>query len=267
MITPQRPAFGRRGFLQAAGMAGLLASMPAVARKSAATTLAEADAAAAELLPSLQQQFAAALRNNPALLAYRSAAHSEYHATALETTGRWPAQLRGSLYRNGPARHEIGSFRYQHWFDGDGMLQAYHIRDNGIEHRARLVRTHKLQEEEAAGRALYPGFGTLPPDARGTASADQVNVANISVLHHHDRLFALWEAGSAWRMDPETLATEGVHTFSEATAGAPFSAHPRLEPDGNLWNFGYVSSLKKILLWHLAPNGEVARTVCWTVIP
>ena len=55
--------------------------------------------------------------------------------------------------------HEIAEFRYQHWFDGDGMLQAFHFRAGAIEHRARMIRTRKYTEEQSAGRALYSTFG------------------------------------------------------------------------------------------------------------
>ncbi|MDE0202258.1 MAG: carotenoid oxygenase family protein, partial [Rhodospirillaceae bacterium] len=39
--------------------------------------------------------------------------------------GRLPADLTGVLWRNGPAEHERFGHRYGHWFDGDGMVQAF----------------------------------------------------------------------------------------------------------------------------------------------
>jgi len=38
-----------------------------------------------------------------------------------------PEGLRGSLYRNGPARLERGGVRVGHWFDGDGAILAVHF--------------------------------------------------------------------------------------------------------------------------------------------
>ena len=174
-------------------------------------------------------------------------------------TGRWPAGLAGTLYRNGPARHEIGSFRYRHWFDGDGMIHAWRLGGGEVRHQAKMVQTTKYTAEMAAGRALYPGFASTPPNPAPVTSADAVNVANISVLHHHGKLLALWEAGSPWEIDAETLDTTGLHAFSDDTRGAPFSAHPRVEPDGTLWNFGYVSSAGLIALWHIDPAGKVVK--------
>ena len=258
----------RRSTLRALTAAGLL---PAALVRSAGATpqqqALEPGANSAEALP-LRERFAAALENNPALLGYRSVTRADQHTPDVKTRGSWPAQLQGSLYRNGPGRHEIGDFRYQHWFDGDGLLQAWHLRGGAtpaIEHRARLIRTHKYLAEEAAGRALFPGFGTLPPDSRGTPSADSVNPANISVLHHHNKLFALWEAGSPYAMNADNLDTLGEAAFRRVTSeetisGVPFSAHPRVEPDGSLWNFGYVSAMHKLVLWHMNAAGGVKKT-------
>jgi carotenoid cleavage dioxygenase len=123
-----------------------------------------------------------------------------------------------------------------------------------------MIETRKYQAERAAGRPLYPGFGTTPPQAHPGTSPDSVNTGNISVLAHADRLLALWEAGSPWEIDPATLKTRGRHVFSPETEGAPFSAHPRVEADGTLWNFGYASAAGRLVLWQLDAGGRVTRT-------
>ncbi|MEQ8858662.1 MAG: carotenoid oxygenase family protein [Pseudomonadales bacterium] len=203
--------------------------------------------------------FHQALEKRRWLLAFRSVPEFAYEADA-RIRGRLPEGLRGSLFRNGPARYEIGDFRYQHWFDGDGMVQAFRFADGGIRHQARIIETNKFRAEQQAGRALYAGFGTLPPDPRPVTSPDTTNTGNISMLAHGGSLYALWEAGSPWRIDPESLDTLGAHAFSPETRGAPFSAHPRIEPDGTLWNFGYSSGAGMLVLWHLDAAGRVRRT-------
>ncbi|MEZ5596447.1 MAG: carotenoid oxygenase family protein [Pseudomonadales bacterium] len=205
-----------------------------------------------------QDSFAQAVQRDPWLRGFRSVQRETYDSQAT-VAGRWPAGLAGTLFRNGPARHEIGNFRYHHWFDGDGMVHAWRLGPAGVRHQGRLVQTRKLLAERAAGRALYPGFGTLPPDPAPVTSADDVNVANISVLPHHGKLLALWEAGSPWEIDADSLATKGLYAFNDDMAGVPFSAHPRVEPDGTLWNFGYVSDGGFIVLWHIDRNGQVVK--------
>ncbi len=212
---------------------------------------------------SRKAKFRAALKKTPWLLGFRSVSAPAFDAEAQLVHGRLPSGLTGKLYRNGPAQHEIGAYRNNHWFDGNGMVQRFELTPTGVKHRARMIGTAKYLAERDAGRALYAGFASHPPNALPTTSPDLVNVANISVLPHAGQLLALWEAGSPWAMDPETLETTGMHSFESdeldatATSGLPFSAHPRVEPDGSLWNFGYVSGARRLVFWHVDARGKL----------
>ena len=175
--------------------------------------------------------------------------------------GRLPEGLRGTLYRNGPARFKLGSTRYQHWFDGDGMVQAFRVGNGKVSHRGVLLRTPKLLQEEAAGRFLYPAFGTPLADGLPVRDADSVNVANINLLPMAGgrELYALWEGGSALQIDPQTLAAGGFKAWSPQTRGASFSAHPRVAPDGTVWNFGYAGHSGKLLIYEIDAGGALKR--------
>jgi carotenoid cleavage dioxygenase-like enzyme len=175
--------------------------------------------------------------------------------------GRLPEGLRGTLYRNGPARFKLGTTRYQHWFDGDGMVQAFHVGNGKVSHRGVLLRTPKLLQEEAAGRFLYPAFGTPLTGGLPVSDADAVNVANINLLPMAGgrELFALWEGGSALQLDPQTLAAQGFKVWSPETRGASFSAHPRVAPDGTVWNFGYAGHSGKLLIYEIDAGGALKR--------
>lgn len=170
-----------------------------------------------------------------------------------------PPALRGTLFRNGPARMRRGDTRYGHWFDGDGMVHAFRLQGDAVEHQARMVRTDKYREEEVAGRFLRDGFGTAVPGSLPGASADELNPGNISVLPLGGELLALWEAGSPWRIDPDTLETRGRKVWSQASNGLSFSAHPRIDSDGTVWNFGYRPGSGKLALWRLRPDGSLAQ--------
>ncbi len=179
----------------------------------------------------------------------------------LRLRGRLPLALRGAFYRNGPARHSLGGQRYHHLFDGDGMLQKYTLDEQGITHRGRFVRTEKFLADSAAGRPVRASFGTNPPGAEPIPAPDAINVANTSVVQHGGELMALWEGGSATRMDPATLETRDLKVWSPEYAGMPFSAHPKIEPDGTLWNFGVTSSLGLLSIYRVKPSGELAEAV------
>jgi all-trans-8'-apo-beta-carotenal 15,15'-oxygenase len=182
-------------------------------------------------------------------------------SAVLPVEGRLPASLSGTFYRNGPARMRLGRTAYSHWFDGDGMVQAFRFSNGTVGHRGVLLRTPKLVEEEIAGRFLYAAFGTPLPGARPVRNADTLNVANINLLPMNDGrdLYALWEAGSAVKIDPRTLHTQGFKVWSPGTAGAPFSAHPRIAPDGTVWNFGYLAGTGKLIIYEIGRNGQLRR--------
>ncbi|MDE0202051.1 MAG: carotenoid oxygenase family protein, partial [Rhodospirillaceae bacterium] len=146
-----------------------------------------------------------------------------------------------------------------HWFDGDGMVQAFTFTGDGVRHRARIMDTPKRRRETAAGTRLLPAFGTLPPDVAPFMAPDDMNAANTSVLVHGGRLMALWEGGSALEFDPETLAAGDFVSWRPDLAGAPFSAHPKVEADGTCWNIGCVTFPRPLLLFYrIDPQGRLA---------
>lgn len=178
---------------------------------------------------------------------------------ALRWQGRLPRGFRGTLYRNGPARFERGGQRYHHWFDGDGLVQAWRIGDGTVSHRARMVGTSKFKAEQRAGRFLRPAAGTWVEGAETPGNTDDINPANTSVMMLRDRLYALWEGGSAWELDPTDLTSRGPRLWREDLQAVPFSAHPLRERDGSLWNFGLAAwaATPTLLVWRIGSDGQL----------
>lgn len=172
--------------------------------------------------------------------------------------GRVPAGLSGSLYRNGPARFRRPGSASGHWFDGDGLVRRWRIRNGRAELAARFVDTPKRRLEERLGRMVMPGFGTAASAGAEVTSNDSTNAANTNIIHVGAEMLALWEAGSATAIDPETLATRGARTFTPDLAHMPFLAHPRVEPDGRIWNLGLAGH--RALVWRLSSAGAVEAT-------
>ena len=125
----------------------------------------------------------------------------------------------------------------------------------------RFGRTEKFLADTAAGHPVRAAFSTNPPGAEAAPSPDAINVANTSVVSHGGELMTLWEGGSATRMDAQTLATKGLKVWSPDYAGMPFSAHPKIEPDGSLWNFGVTSSQGLLSIYRVKASGELAQAV------
>lgn len=186
--------------------------------------------------------------------------------------GRWPAALQGSFYRIGPARRELGGVAMDHWFDGDGMLQAFRLEAGTaaspprIAHRGALLATPKLVAEEAAGRLLYSGFATALPDARPLSGSDSLNPANINqlALPQTGSLYTLWEAGSALEVDRVALQSRGFKAWSPETRGAPFSAHPRVAPTARCGISATCRARASCWCTRLRPPASCAASRCWT---
>ena len=169
----------------------------------------------------------------------------EFATTPLAVTeGRLPAGLRGTLYRNGPARLERGGLHVGHWFDGDGAVLRVQFTGAGAEATYRYVQSDGFRHEADADRLLYGNYGmTAPGPIWNHWRRPLKNAANTSVIALRDHLLALWEGGAPHALDLDTLDTLG--TTDLAGPGGrlgprePFSAHPKQDPDsGELYNFG-----------------------------
>lgn len=169
--------------------------------------------------------------------------------------GRAPADLSGVLFRNGPAKFRRPGGSAGHWFDGDGLVRRFTLDGDQATLTARFVDTRKRRQEERLGAMVMPGFGT-PGDPRAEiGSPDDANAANTSVLMAGERLWALWEGGSPVALDPVTLATDDYVTLRPDLRAMPFLAHPRIEPDGRIWNLGMGG--RQAIVWRLSPDGAL----------
>lgn len=177
----------------------------------------------------------------------------------IDVDGKFPANLRGTYYKNGPALRSAFTRGYQHQFDGDGFVQALRFDGQNISHQGQFVHTTKYEAESDNGDYFLATFSQKWPDSPAPRSPDEINAANTNIVHHGNRLMALWEAGSAWQIDPETLDSIGKIAWHADLAEAPFSAHPRLDSDGSLWNFGQVPWSQKMVLYHIDIRGKINK--------
>ena len=163
----------------------------------------------------------------------------EHAFEPLRVEGTLPADLAGTLYRNGPGRFQIAGERIPHWFDGDGAVSAVRIEGGRAHGAARLVRTTGLEREERARKRLFGGYGTpLARPLREMFMHDGKNTANTSVLLWQGRLFATCEAGQPYEIARGDLSTLGESSLDGIVEG-PFSAHSHRVPSRRTtYNFG-----------------------------
>lgn len=188
----------------------------------------------------------------------------------LAARGAIPAELSGTLYRNGPGRLERGGHWVHHPFDGDGMVTALRFSEGGVRLSNRFVRTEGWLAEEKAGTVLYRGvFGTPKPGGPLANAFDLrlKNIANTHVVRLGDQLLALWEASSPHALDPVSLETRGLTLLDGVLKpGEAFSAHPRFDPGHHgaprMVTFGVKAGPRStVRLMEFAADGPGAGTL------
>jgi carotenoid cleavage dioxygenase-like enzyme len=102
--------------------------------------------------------------------------NSETSIEQLPIRGTVPAWLTGTLLRNGPARFEVGSEKYNHWFDGLAMLHKFAFAAGRVSYANRYLRSQAyLRRRWPTGRSVGesspqtragPSFSGLHPGSR-----------------------------------------------------------------------------------------------------
>ena len=183
----------------------------------------------------------------------------EHGFEPLELEGKLPAELRGTLYRNGPGLFGQHGVRYTHPFEGDGACTAIRIENGRAFGASKIADTKGLREERAAGRILY---GLAAPWRRRVANMfknRQKNTANTNVMMWQGRLYALMEGAIPTELDPIDLATRGETTL-DGTIVSMFSAHPhRVASRRAIYNFGLEYGRKTRIHMYELPDVGAAR--------
>ena len=198
----------------------------------------------------------------------------EYFQTKLKPRfGQIPPEIKGSLIRNGVGKFENHGVKYQHLFDGDGMISNFIFEQGKVFYSNRFVQTEEYIKENQAGKMLFRSLGTnLPGGIRKNFGKLKIkNTANTNVIYHGGKLLALWEGGLPHELDLISLNTFGRYDYEGklhrqknwvepwVNPELAFSAHPKIHPNtGEMFNFGMVSGIKNYLATHLvSPEGKI----------
>ncbi len=189
---------------------------------------------------------------------------TEFPLTPLSViSGKIPAGLRGTLYRNGPGRLERGGIQVGHWFDGDGAILAVNFTDDGATGVYRYVQTAGYQAETARGTLIYGNYGMTARGPFWNRWLKPVkNTGNTSVLALPDKLLALWEGGKPHALDLQTLSTFGLDDLGRFSKGQAYSAHPKIDDQtGDIFNFGIsVGKNPQVNVYRSDATGKIVQT-------
>jgi all-trans-8'-apo-beta-carotenal 15,15'-oxygenase len=156
--------------------------------------------------------------------AYWSDLTREHGFEPLKIEGDVPLDLRGTLYRTGPALTQRFGQPYHHVFEGDGAICGLRIGEGQVEGGVRVVRSQGFVEEERAGRALYQSAVSRPRQIWNGMRGKFKNTGNTNVMEWHGSLYALMENAKPIGIDRQ-LETIGESSLGGVVRGA-FSAHP-----------------------------------------
>jgi len=167
----------------------------------------------------------------------------ECDAHDLVVEGEIPAELEGSLYRNGPNQRFSPRGDY-HLFAGDGMVHAFHIANGKVDYRNRWVRTAKWKIEDREGKAVVNAMNPFDcePEYSDFVLVDKEGLANTAMVWHGGRLLAMEEGHAPYELDPHTLESIGSWTFRGKLHTA-MTAHPKVDPvTGEMVFFAYLAT-------------------------
>ncbi|MEH3105959.1 MAG: carotenoid oxygenase family protein [Sphingomonas fennica] len=190
------------------------------------------------------------------------------HLPVLE--GAIPADLDGAFYRVAPDPHFPPLAQDDIWFNGDGMVTMFRLKDGHAGLRQKWARTPKFLKEEAAGHALFGAYRnplTDDPAVKGEVRG----TANTNVIVHAGKLLALKEDSPPVAMDPWTLeTTDPEYRFGGKLKSETFTAHPKVDPKtGELLAFSYAATgllTRDIVFYTISPGGEITKEI-WFEIP
>lgn len=183
----------------------------------------------------------------------------EHGFEPLVVEGTLPANLRGTLYRNGPGQFGQFGTRYKHPFEGDGAATAVRIEGGKATGASRVHATAGLLEERAARKMLYSFSAPWPRRVANMLRGRSKNTANTNIITWQGRVFALVESSRPTEIDPRDLSTIGETDLE--VIGRAFSAHPhRVEARKALYNFGVdYGRVTKLCMYELPDVGAARK--------
>jgi carotenoid cleavage dioxygenase-like enzyme len=198
----------------------------------------------------------------------------EAGVAALPLEGTLPSWLAGSLFRNGPARFEIGSERYRHWFDGAAMIHRFTIGAGDVTYANRFLRAPGFLEAERTGRIACSEFGTDPQRSFVEKIGDRLSGrgggsenANVNIVPFRDGYLALTETPSPVAFDGRTLETRGVLRYDDDVTGQVTTAHTHHDPQRRA-TFNVVVEVGRTSRYHIVriADGTLCREVIASIV-
>ena len=153
--------------------------------------------------------------------------------------GTLPAEIHGTLYRNGPGLFERAGFRKRTLLDGDGMIRAFTFANGKVRFRTRFVSTEKFVREASANKFLFPTWTTPAPGFfENVPEIPRKSQAGVAAVVKSGVLYAFDEVAKPYTLSTESLTTQQqIDPAGIGAEGSPrdYKAHTKTDGETGAW--------------------------------
>ncbi len=163
----------------------------------------------------------------------------QIEAVELEVQGQIPADISGTLFRNGPGVYDLDRYRLRHWFDGMAMLHKFDFANGRVCYSNRQLQTQAYLKALKNGELAYREFASEPH----STSLDQLlfllhptfsdNVA-INVTVANNQFVAMSDSPLMVKFNPITMDILGQFKYDDKLdQGFISTPHPHYDFTNN----------------------------------
>lgn len=168
---------------------------------------------------------------------------NELEVEKAPVSGTIPLWLSGTLVRTGPAKFEVGEQKFNHWFDGLGMLHRFSLNNGKVSYGNKFIQSRAYMHAMENDQISFREFATDPDKERYKQVSQGfephgTDNAIINVVKVQNKVLAMTQMPLAIEIDPQTLMTIGTHDYEDNLPDGFTTPHPHLDPeDGCLYNW------------------------------
>ncbi|HEX2148764.1 MAG TPA: carotenoid oxygenase family protein [Actinomycetota bacterium] len=194
---------------------------------------------------------------------------SEVEVDEAPTSGTIPSWLSGTLVRTGPAKFEVGEQKFNHWFDGLGMLHRFQLEGGKVSYGNKFIQSKAYLHAMENDQISFREFATDPdPDKFHHVSQGYephgTDNAIINIVKIKDKILATTQMPMPIEFDPYTLKTVGTFDFEDNLPDGFTTPHPQVDAEGG-YMYNWTISLDPPVSHNLYRFDGVKRELLLTI--
>lgn len=151
--------------------------------------------------------------------------------------GEIPKWINGAFLRVGPGKFKWGDSVYNHWFEGDALLQRFHVENGTVRFSSRFLESASYLEAQKRGAIARSNFATfsLPDPCKNIfkrfmmyyfAPDPGSDNGNDNIVKIKDDMFSIGDLVLLCNIDKDTLQNKSTMNITDSLSGRVFCAEP-----------------------------------------